>query len=104
MTLGHPQNLVNCGGDFCPALLLIRQPLTSGGGELIHAGTLARFFLDPVALDPTLVLESMERRVKRTLLDAENVAGRFDDRGQDGVTMHWFAAGEDFEDKKVKRS
>ena len=54
----------------------------------------------PIALDPAAVLESLERRIERALIDVEASVGDLLDAKSDAPPVHGFE-GEGFQDEEV---
>jgi len=47
----------------------------AAGSDPVKAGTPAEFGNSPFRLDPSLALQSMQRRIERTLVNLKNVLG-----------------------------
>ena len=61
------------GGQPVPALELARQLLPSGRGERVELRLAAGVGQAGLRLEPSLLLEAMERRIERTLGDLQDV-------------------------------
>src|SRR5262245_25865260 len=69
----HRENEVDGARDATPLLALLRQPLPSGRGELVVAGPAVVVGRAPRRRDVFLSLETVERRVERSLSNAQDL-------------------------------
>src|SRR4029453_11340098 len=70
---GFPHDQCDAGRQTLPALELAGELLAPGGRQRIEARLAASLGLPGLRLDPTLVLESMERWIERALRDLQRV-------------------------------
>src|ERR1700686_1163113 len=77
------------------------QPALPGGGQTIVSSFAVVLRRAPFACDPTLMLQTIERRVERALLNLEALLGHLLDAQQDAIAMQR-AEGNGFEDQHIE--
>jgi hypothetical protein len=97
------EDLCNGGRQGFPGVLLGRELLASALGQLVVLGAAIVVGSAPARFDPAAALEAVEGRIKRTLLDAENLARDLLDAFGDGPAV-LRTQGECAEDEKVERA
>src|SRR5258708_5601406 len=97
-----------CGEDACdegghavPVVRFGAEPGPAGGCEAIELGLAFVVGLTPLGGDETLVLETEERGIERSLLDGELVAGDLLDAEENAVAVEW-AEGDGLQDEHVE--
>ena len=91
------------GGQPVPALELALELLPALARQGIELRAPAKVGFFPVGGDPSLVLEAMESRVERTLLNREHLAGQFLNAFRDRPAVQRIAR-DGLEDEEVEGS
>ena len=92
----------HCGREAIPAGELALQLLAALARQRVELRAPAKVRLLPVGDDPALVLEAVERRVERSLLDRQHLVGELLDALGDRPTMKRVAR-DGLEDEEVER-
>src|SRR5215472_2214856 len=82
------QNLADARRKPQPAFLFFSELLAAERRERIEARLAIRLGHSPFGAHPTGLLHAMQRRVERSLLDAQQLIGNGVDVGGNGVAMH----------------
>src|SRR5262245_9449446 len=91
----------DAGGKLLPERALLVELAPAGVGQGVVFGATAVRLRLPVGDDPRLVLESVQRRVERTLLDLERLFRDLPDPVCDGPAVKRFE-GDDAKDQEVE--
>ena len=100
-TSGVFQYLGDGRGEFLPAVGFDFELFAAGAGELVILRAAVVLRCAPTGLDPATALEAMEGGIKRTLLDAEDIARYLLDAFRDGPAV-LRPDGERSEDEEVE--
>src|SRR5579862_1161424 len=69
------QDSANGAGEAAPIGGLHFQLLAPGSGQMVEARAAAQLGNAPFGFDPTLMLQTVQRRIKRALIDLQNLFG-----------------------------
>ena len=101
--LASGENEIDSLGDAKPMLLFRRELFAAGRGQFV----IARFAIvvghAPFRLDPALRFQSVKRRIKRTLLDVQNIFRHLLDPVRDSEAVSRIVL-ERFQDQHVERA
>src|SRR6185436_5036017 len=101
--LGGPHHLPHGGGEALPVFILDRELALSLRRELVEFGAAIVFGNSPARADPSLLLDPVQRRIERSLLDPQRVAGCLLDAQADAVAVQR-PAFEHTQDQHVERA
>jgi len=99
----EPEDFANGPGDAIPPLLLFGEPARAGRRDAVEPRPPIACGRLPAGGDPPGMLHSMQRRVQRSFLDAQSVAGNLLNSRGDAVAVVRLEA-EDLEDEQVERA
>src|ERR1041385_6953778 len=86
------QNLANARSQPLPGLLFFGELFSAGHRQRIEARLAILLGHAPFRAHPTGLLHTMQRRVERSLFDAQQLVGNGVDVGSDGVAVHGLLA------------
>jgi hypothetical protein len=101
---GRRENARDSGGEGVPLVLLLPEPRPTESREAVELRPPVVLGRAPLRADPPAVLETVERRVQRTLVDLEDVRRALLDAHGDAPTVHGLVDLEDLEDEQVQRA
>src|ERR1700761_8064750 len=87
-----------------PALLFLRQLAAAGGGESVVSGAPVVLGSAPFGLDPALLLDAVERRIKRALFHAQHFIGDVLDVTDNAEAMSFMQLSQRLKDQQVECS
>src|ERR1041385_9225760 len=90
------QNLANAGGQACPAFLFFSELFAAERRKRIEARLSIFLSHAPFSAHPTSLLHAMQRRIQRSLFNAQELIGNKMDMGGNGVAVHTLLSGECF--------
>src|SRR5262249_32120943 len=96
-------HLRDCEHESIPARFLRLELLPAGARELVKLRFASGFVHVPARRDPALLLDAVERRVERTLLDVEHLVRELSNTLNDSVAVQ-LSQRERFEDQHIERS
>jgi hypothetical protein len=85
---GSPKHQTNRRGKTFPIGFFFTEVFSTGGGKRIVFGAAIIFRFAPFGANPSLMLETMQRRIKSTLVHLQNVAGDLANSLGDGPAVH----------------
>jgi len=100
-SLGSFDHEVDGGGQAIPIGRFLFELRTAGGGQRVELGLSSGFGLRPFGFDPGFLLEAVQSRVERALLNLKDFLRDLLDAFGDGPAMFGFERN-GFEDEKVE--
>jgi hypothetical protein len=88
---GRPHYARDGAGELAVALGLASQLLAASGCQFIEAGAAIVGRNAPFPLDPTVQLQSLQRRIERAFFNAQNVVGQLLNKLSDGIAVQMAA-------------
>jgi hypothetical protein len=81
------QDAVDCADEFFPPACLTGELFSTGGSEAVETGLAIVFRRAPIRADPAAILEPVQSRVQRSMLDLEDFMRAMLDDVSDGVAV-----------------
>src|ERR1700722_15943749 len=98
------QHPVDCRTDESPANLFRCKLFLARRGQLLNARPAPVLFRHPVGMNPACLLHPVQRRIERTLLRVQHLAGGLFNSGHYGVAMQLGAPRKNLQHQQVQRT
>src|ERR1017187_2811686 len=100
----RPQHPSYRGSDRLPARFFGAELFLASRRQLVNAGPPSCVSGDPLGANPAGFLHPVQRRIERTFLGAEHIAGPILDGGHNGIAVEFGAPRENLQNQQIERA